>query len=204
MATESISQTAQAFQSSYRGTRRINTGRNTEAQRQSVQASKPTLAPSSPSRRRRALAIWHENDALNELDHADYEAHRMIGDTATILHLDYKPTAAMTPRWEVFGTAYGVRFMMTFWLEDVEFINTVTEAGIGRCNYTPAKPLQVLVKRIDPKRGMTGVSGVFHKHSAVFTSEAAYYQTPPTQKFQAKPCQWQAWVESPFKAVGQK
>jgi hypothetical protein len=203
MATGSI---AQSFQASYSGTRRVNTGRNTEAQRQNVQPAKVThVETSSPARRRRALAIWFEEQDLREVDNADYEAQRMVGDTATVLHLDYKPTAALTPRWEAFGTAYGVRFILSLWQEDIDFINTITGAGIGRSHYTPAKALEIVVKRIDPKRGMTGATAVFHKGCAIFTNEAAYYQTPPTRKFQPQATKpRQAWKESPFKSVGQK
>jgi hypothetical protein len=111
---------------------------------------------------------WFKQDALESLNRPVYEARRMIGDIA----IDYCPTAAMTPRWEAFGTAYGISFIVTLWQEDIDFLNAVKALGISKTD--------VIVKRYDTKRGLSGVSGVFHGHKAVFVGEEA----PVTRKFQ--------------------
>jgi hypothetical protein len=150
---------------------------------------------------RAELREWFKNDAIESLNRPVYEAKRMIGDTATVCHIDYNPTAAMTPRWEGFGTAYGVRFVLTLWHEDIDFINRVKGLEIGKADYTPAEKLDIVVKRYDTKRGLTGAMAVFHGHKAIFVGEEA----PQTRKFQpAVPAPHKVWKESPFKPVCQK
>jgi hypothetical protein len=189
MADNSI---AQKFQSSYSGSRRIVTGFN-----QPFGESVKVFGQKPKSPNRRELAQWFKQDAIESLNRPVYEARRMIGDIATICHIDYNPTAAMTPRWEAYGMAYGVRFIVTLWQEDIEFLNCVKSLGIGKTDYTPEQKLDVIVKRYDAKRGLSGVSGVFHEHKAVFVGE----ETPLTRKFQPAPQKLrQEWKESPFKS----
>lgn len=69
----------------------------------------------------------------------------------------------MTPRWEAIGAAYGVRFIVTLWQEDIDFLNAVKGLGISMADFTPSENLDVIVKRYDAKRGLSGVSGVFHE-----------------------------------------
>jgi hypothetical protein len=195
---------AQSFALGYGGNRRIETGRNTPEQRAKTKPTAfgqaATAYHQKPQGIQRAeLSAWLEADAIESLNRPVYEARRMVGDTATIWHIDYNPTAAMTPRWEAYGTAYGVRFIVTLWQEDIGFINTVTVAGIGKTNYTPSKPLEVVVKRYDAHRGLVGAMAIFHEHKAIFVGE----ETPMVRKFQpkAQPAR-QVWANSPFKTVG--
>lgn len=190
MAQNSI---AQKFQGSYSGSRRIDTGAN-QPFGQSVKVF--GQKPKSPNRRE--LSEWFKQDAIESLNRPVYEARRMIGDIATVCHIDYSPTAAMTPRWEAFGMAYGVRFILTLWQEDIDFLNTVKGFGIGKADFTPEQKLDVIVKRYDARRGLSGVSGVFHEHKALFVGE----ETPLTRKFQPAPKKpRKVWAESPFKPV---
>lgn len=194
MAENSI---AQKFAASYSGTRRINTGVNQQAFGPAIKVY--GQKPQSPNRRE--LSEWFKQDALESLNRPVYEARRMVGDTATICQLDYSPTPAMTPRWEAFAMAYGVRFIVTLWQEDIDFLNTVKGLGISKADFTPAEKLDLIIKRYDARRCLTGANGVWHGHKVIFLGE----ETPPTRKFQpqaAKPRQ--VWADSPFKSVGQK
>jgi hypothetical protein len=192
MATGSL---AQKFQSSYSGSRRIDIGVNKPAFGQAVKV----YGQKPKSTNRRELAEWFKQDAIESLNHPVYEARRIVGDTTTIYHIDYSPTAAMTPRWEAFGTAYGVRFIVSLWQEDIDFLNAVKGLNISKADYTPSEKLDVIVKRYDARRGLSGASGVWHGHKVVFVGE----ESPATRKFQpqtAKPRQ--VWADSPFKPVG--
>src|SRR6185503_20439927 len=122
MATDIL---AQQFAKSYSGTRRIGSQGNSPAgESKQVFGKAVTVFRQSNQRPNRAeLREWFKNDALENLSRPVYEAKRMIGDTATVCHIDYNPTAAMTPKWEAYGTAYGVRFVLTLWQEDIDFVN---------------------------------------------------------------------------------
>lgn len=196
----------QRFSESYREERRIETGFNTAGQRQIREPAQASFVQnSSPARRRHALAIWNAAEALETIRNAKAETQRMVGDTAKVWHLDYKATSKQTRHWEAFGTAYGLRFIIHLWQEDIDFINLILETQIACENFTPDKPLELVVKRIDPVRGMSGVMAVFHRGQAVFLSEAENYEKPLTRKFVPEVRkETVVWPNSPFRAVGKQ
>ena len=68
---------AQRFSETYREERRIQTGFNTAEQRQIREPAQASFVQnSSPSRRRRALAIWNEAEALETIRNAEAETRR--------------------------------------------------------------------------------------------------------------------------------
>jgi hypothetical protein len=192
-----VDRIAQKFAASYSGNRRIETGLNSQANNPPFGKSVKVFSQKPKSPNRRELAEWFKQDAIENLNHPIYEARRIVGDSTTVYHIDYSPTAAMTPRWEAFGTAYGVRFVVSLWQEDIEFLNNVMGLGIEKADYTPGQKLDIVVKRYDAKRGLSGVMGVWHQHKVVFVGE----ENPPTRKFEpTKPAQRKVWADSPFKS----
>jgi hypothetical protein len=195
MAEDSL---AQRFAKSYSGNRRIEKPQAEQAPKPAFGKAITVFRQGNQRHDRKELREWFQSDDIESLNRPIYEAKRMVGDTLTVCHIDYHPTAAMTPRWEAFGKAYGVRFILTLWQEDIEFINRVTGAGIEQSDYTPSTKLDIVVKRFDGKRGLVGAMGVFHQHKAIFVGE----ETPITRKFQpTKPKSRKEWAESPFKPV---
>lgn len=162
--------------------------------RQAVKAAEesPDLA-----RQRDVLAAWQCRPALADLP--DWESRRLHDDpNVDIVHIEFAPTSKGTRRWIGFAVAYGYRFQVSLWQEDIDFLlkRTGQALSLPPDHWTPELPWEVMLKKYSKTWGWSGIAALWIEGELVYAGVAPTPNPSPSHGEGSSEQQGQAGAES--------